>query len=233
MTLIELMMAVAIVGGLIGVATYSVRSLGKGRLRAASRRLAGSIRYCFDRSMTSGQYFRLVLDLSQNRYWIERSDERAYLKRDKERSPGGGKAFDVDAEERRLAAEEAKAAEEEARKLANQSRGGAGLLGGLEPPPRPKRARFQTFKEAALRSEKSLGGVKLVDVYTPRQPEPYKEGRAYLYFFPDGHTERALIHLKQGDEQYSLVVQPLSGRVEVTPGRLEPTSSFDASGQVQ
>jgi hypothetical protein len=39
--------------------------------------------------------------------------------------------------------------------------------------------------------------------------------RAYLYFFPDGHTERAVLRMQDGDAWYSLVVHPLTGRVEV------------------
>ena len=73
--------------------------------------------------------------------------------------------------------------------------------------------------------------MRLFDVYTPRQREPYKKGKAYLYFFPDGHTERAIVRLSQDDDFYTLLVSPLTGRVDVKAGKIEPDRDFDTKGQ--
>jgi general secretion pathway protein H len=159
-----------------------------------------------------------VLDLDNNKYWAERSDERMYLVRGKEESPGKGKAFDQEAADKKKAEEEAK--EKERYENSNQ------LAASLQPPPKPRRAKFQTFKDAAL-PVVTMKATKLFDMYTPRQREPYTTGKAYLYFFPDGHTERAVIRLNDGDEFYSLVVHPLTGRVEVRPGKYEIPRDFD------
>ena len=68
-------------------------------------------------------------------------------------------------------------------------------------------------------------------LFTPRQPEPYKRGHAYLHFFPDGHTERAILHIGQeaaaDSDQYTLRVYGLTGRVEILPGRVPPPPDFD------
>src|SRR3954447_4873682 len=93
-TLIELLVGMAIMALIMGSAIYGVRSLARTDLRGTASKLAGAIRYCFDRSVTTGSYFRLVLDLDKNQYSAERSDNRVYLLRDKEQSPGKGKAFD-------------------------------------------------------------------------------------------------------------------------------------------
>jgi general secretion pathway protein H len=221
---------------LLGGAVYGVRALAKSDLRSSSLKLAGMIRYAFDRSITTGEYFRIVLDLTQSRFWLERSTERAYLARDKERSPGGGKAFDQEAEERRLAEEDARREEREKSRWATSASQSKGLFGAstdsftyLEPPPKPKRAKFQTFTDAVLKlkGDVKTGRARLADVYTPRQREPYTSGRAYLYFFPDGHTERALIHLRDGNDWYSLIVHPLTGRVEVKSGKVDLPPDFD------
>jgi hypothetical protein len=141
-----------------------------------------------------------------------------YLTRTKEEAPGRGQAFDEDALEKRQAAEDKKFDDELA------SRGGVAAT--LDPPPKPKRAKFQTFKDASLPQVK-LGRARLFDVFTPRQREPYTRGRAYLYFFPDGHTENALVRLNDGgDAWYSLQVHPLSGRVEVKAEKVEPQRDF-------
>src|SRR5206468_2969341 len=150
--------------------------------------------------------------LDKNTYWAEKSDDRMYLNRDKEQSPGAGKAFDVEAVEKKKDEEEKKEQDE----LASRSGG----IGVLEPPPKPRRAKFQTFKDATLPLV-SLNKVKIFDLYTSRQREPYTSGKAYLYFFPDGHTERAVVRLSDGEAFYSLVVHSLTGQVEVKPGKYD------------
>jgi general secretion pathway protein H len=216
-TFVEILVVITIVGLMMGASVYSFRAVTKSELRGSASKLAGAIRYCFDRSVTTGSYYRIVLDLDGNKYWAERSDERMYLTRGKENSPGRGQAFDV-------AADEAKRSEEE-KKFDEQLQSLAGTAAIIDPPPRPKRAKFQTFKDATLPQVK-LGRARLTDVLTPRQPEPYSKGRAYLYFFPDGHTENAIVRLSDGDSWYSLVIHPLTGRVEVRPEKVETRSDF-------
>ena len=202
---------------MLGASSYGFRSIAKSELRSSSAKLAGAIRYCFDRSVTTGAYFRLVLDLDGNKYWAERSDERTYLAAGKENAPGKGQAFDG----------------RPRRRSATRTRQEAGRwptsVGGqmmtLDPPPKPKRAKFQTFKDTTLPQVK-LKRAKLFDVFTPRQREPYSKGRAYLYFFPDGHTERAIVRRHDGDDFYSLVVHPLTGRVEVMSGKVDIPRDF-------
>jgi general secretion pathway protein H len=212
------LVVVAIVGGMLSGAVYGFRAIARSDLRGSAAKLAGGVRYCFDRAVTTGAYFRIVLDLDQNTYWAERSDERMFLTRDKEESPGKGQALDVAAQEKKRDEDE-KRAEDEA--LAR-----SGAAAQLEGPPKPKHAKFQSFKDATLPQVK-LKRTRLFDVYTARQREPYTKGRAYLYFFPDGHTERAMIRLSDGDDFYSLIVHPLTGRVEVKAGRQELPKTFD------
>jgi general secretion pathway protein H len=217
-TLIEILVVVAILGMLMSGAVYGLRAVAKSDLRSTSSKLAGAIRYCFDRAITTGSYYRLVLDLDGNKYWAERSDDRMYLSHDKEDSPGHGKAFDWDAVQKK--------AEEEDKKEKEELAGRSGIAATLDPPPKPRRAKFQTFKDAAVPQVK-LKGPRLFDVYTPRQREPYTSGRAYLYFFPDGHTERAVVRLQDGDAWYSLIVHPLTGKVEVRSEKYDIPADFD------
>src|SRR2546423_8463561 len=95
------MVVIAIMGLMMGASVYGFRSIAKSELRSSSSKLAGAIRYCFDRAVTTGAYFRLVIDLDGNKYWAERSDDRTYLTAGKENSPGKGQAFDVVAEEKK------------------------------------------------------------------------------------------------------------------------------------
>ena len=55
--------------------------------------------------------------------------------------------------------------------------------------------------------------------------EPVTAGRAYLYFYPLGQTEPAIITLTDptGESVYSLVVHPITGKVEIYNQEVQPT----------
>jgi len=91
---------------------------------------------------------------------------------------------------------------------------------------KPKRARFAAFKEVAIKPVK-LKKAKIRSVYTPRLTEPLTSGRAYVYFFPLGQTEPAIITLSSDDGPpiYSLVAHPITGRVRVYDQEILPPAS--------
>ena len=42
-----------------------------------------------------------------------------------------------------------------------------------------------------------------------------------LYFFPQGYTEKAQVRFTQGDDSWTLKLEPLTGRVSVVAEALE------------
>ena len=88
---------------------------------------------------------------------------------------------------------------------------------------RPKHARFAAFKETALKPVR-LKKLRIRSVYTPRLTDPVTSGRAYLYFYPLGQTEPAIITLSDdsGENVYSLVVHPITGRVQIFNREIRP-----------
>ena len=119
-------------------------------------------------------------------------------------------------------------------------RGGAEAATEAEKAPRPRaerilegpqapRAAFTPVAgfaaEAEIRQGRTLGsGVDLVAVQTEHDEEPVTSGRAYLYFWPGGETERASRSAQaQGRPRAALtvIVSPLTGRAthRQGPGR--------------
>lgn len=220
-TLIEILVALAIMGMMLSSAIFGFRAIFKSELRGTAGRLAAAIRYSYDRAITTGAYYRLHFDLDRQTYKLERSSDRIYLRREKERAGRNGAGLDQD--------QVAKEEQEERERHAGGSK--QGLPPELLLPPSPRVPRFEAFKDATL-PEIKLKRIHVVDLYTPRQKEPYTTGHAYLHFFPDGHTERAVIHLgaEPGDSsQYTLIVHALTGRVEVKAERVLPAGSFDTA----
>jgi general secretion pathway protein H len=48
-----------------------------------------------------------------------------------------------------------------------------------------------------------------------------KHGTAYLYFFPQGYTERAQVWVRQGSNTWTVTVSPLTGKTIIHNGELE------------
>ena len=83
-------------------------------------------------------------------------------------------------------------------------------------------------------------GITFRSVQTAHDDQARKTGRAYVYFWPGGRTERAAIQLQIGDEEdddrtLSLVVSPLTGKVKMKAGPAElqvPVDDATASDRV-
>jgi general secretion pathway protein H len=79
---------------------------------------------------------------------------------------------------------------------------------------------------------RALGGtVKYKYVQTEHDSAPRVDGRAYLYFWPGGGTEKAVITLTRlgGDEEgVSILVSGLTGRSEIVRGSVNLEEPGDA-----
>ena len=214
-TLVEILVVLVIVGLIGGMSIRGLRSLAKSDLRTSVSHLSGAMRYLFNRAATTGKYHRLVIDVDQGRYWAEVSDDQFYMPREPE----------TEASRKKLAELEADLDEREARRKEMAAAAGDDEDVSKVVPMdfRPKRARFGAFKETALKAVQ-MKSTKVMDVFTPRVADPVERGRAYIYFFPLGMTEPAIIHLSDpaGGTIYSLVVHPVTGRIQVVNEYVRP-----------
>ena len=217
-------MVVVLIALVVGSAATGLRSLAKSDLRSSAAKMAGAIRYLFDRASTTGKVHRLVLDIDKGRYWAEVSDDHFIM-------AGGRETEDSRKKEADKLAKEA----EDAKKRAEEKLGLDELQARYKPEEfRPKRAQFGAFKETVVKPV-DLKGALIADIYTPRLAEPLNAGQGFIYFFPLGMTEAAIVHLsdKKRDAVYSLVVHPLTGRVQIKNFYVEPPlqKQFDDEGK--
>jgi general secretion pathway protein H len=225
-TLLEILIVMAIFALVMGLGTRGFRALAKSDLRTSSAQLSGAVRYLFDRASTTGKIHRLVLDLGESKYWAEVSDDQFLVPREAETQEALRLREEKEAEQEADAEKKAEAKAKLAEKTGASS---AFDLSKLEVGDfTPKRARFAAFKEVALKPVE-LKKVKLYSVYTPRVTDPITTGRAYLYFFPLGQTEPAILTLsdKKDESFYSLVVHPITGRVQIKSELVEPPRTVD------
>ncbi|WAS98175.1 pilus assembly FimT family protein [Nannocystis punicea] len=95
--------------------------------------------------------------------------------------------------------------------------------------PRRKPPIFGAFEDDNSLSElrkpfKFPPEVKVVAVRTAEDLKPITKGEASLYFFPQGHTQLAHIHVQEvanPENEFTIIVKPLTGRVEVKEGHVD------------
>lgn len=221
LTLIEVLVTVAVVVlVMLGVVVGS-GAVTNARVRGAATMIAGAVKIAFTRASATSRPMRLVLDLDNSRVTLEESDDTVLVTKDE---IAGGAAAATEAEKHAI---------EQADKIVKG--------------PRAPRAQFRPVKAfgfdegaeskgkdgesaKASRGSRSLGpGVRFRRVETVRSLDGQTEGRAYIYFWPGGQTERAAIQLQAGsssspEDGLTVLVSPLTGKTRIVAGAksLEP-----------
>lgn len=74
-------------------------------------------------------------------------------------------------------------------------------------------------------------GLRFADVVTPHNTQKMDREAVFISFFPTGYAERAVIHLVDGTQQfYTMVIQPLTGEVELREGYIDFVDLGQGSG---
>lgn len=197
MTLIEISVSLLLIAILMGMAIPSVSNITRADLRSSARKVASTIRYAYNLAARKNAVFRVVFNLDERAWWVESAAESFLLKREKTEVVDG--ALDLEAEE------------EDERRFVSRSFIESGEMW------RPKKnATFSNFSGPLTPKNILPDTVFYQDVWVAHQTERVTGGQAYLYCFPTGMTERAVIHLIDEDgNAYTLWVYPLTGRVKI------------------
>ncbi len=209
-TLLEVLIVLAVIVMITGIGVSSISSIGPTQMRTQANKLASAIRFAYNRSVVHGLYLRMVLDLDEESYMVEASDSPIFISKTK-----------LDQNKRDQLAEEK--AEKEAKEDEEALKEGRSL---------PKRQRFMA--DGVIEKVVLEKGVALDGVMTSAQDEIYQKGKAYIHFFPNGYVEPSLIHLTDGQGTYTtLTVNPLTGKVTRSPGKVDPSRDFGEPDKVE
>ena len=118
---------------------------------------------------------------------------------------------------------------EEARELAERHRSDNDLFAKNEADPfnLNRNVTFERVQDGVLKPKTLPEGIRIYKVQTAHQRLPFETGKASVSFFRNGFQEQALIVL--GDEagaRYTLITEPLTGRVKIYSGELETPPGF-------
>lgn len=196
LTLIEVSISLVIVAILFASVVYGIGAITGAQAKSAAGELGGTIRSLYDTAALSGKTCRLVFKLPVT---------------DKDSS-----AVEYSAE----CAAGNIAATTQASAAANEHDSSLSVEAAKEKHRVEDTVKFGAFRSEEIKPRKLPPAVKL-SVWTPNQHTPVIHGTAYLYFFPQGFTERAQLWIKQGSNVWTLTVAPLTGKTTVVGEDLE------------
>jgi general secretion pathway protein H len=208
LTLMEIMIVMVIMALAAAGATVGIGALTRTELRSSAMRVASAANFGYSRSISTGRTVRVVFDLDRQTISIEETSGKVALSRMDQRAKLEDDESDMGAID---PWESARARMENAPARASSSFG---------PITDPDGNELEFYKPQPVGN-----GIFLVQVKTPHYPVPVEEGRAALYFFPGGRTERALIQLSDAsDTVYTVEIHPLTGKAKVHPFPYDPPS---------
>jgi general secretion pathway protein H len=224
-TLIELMVALAVAAALFSAVVMGLGALTGAQARKAMGELGAASRSLYDTAALSGNTCRLV-------FLLPKDDSAEFTYRAECANGPVTTSLDRDQEIR----DATKAAVEAYRKRgrSNPADGppptyarssGSTLLDVLDSEKArvEKAAAFSAFTTPEIQPRK-MRGVR-VSIWTAHQKAKIDSGLAYIYFFPQGYTERAQVTVRQGKNVWTLLVSPLTGRTSIVDGEPEVPKS--------
>jgi general secretion pathway protein H len=239
LTLIEILIVLAVMGLMLSMLMIGFGAGRSAEISRATTQVANTIRYGFDKARVNGQYFRMVLDLDSGTFSLQAAEDAMYLPA----TDRDGKIREIDERDLEEQAQRDQRAEQsfnrsvESAAYRGGGTGGAADEGGeaesdydvykpqARKVPRRKPPLFSSFEDENSLSDlakpfKLPEGVKIVYVRTADDLEPITKGEASIYFFPRGRTQKAHIQIasEDGKDEYTIKLEPLTGRVTVVDG---------------
>jgi general secretion pathway protein H len=205
-TLVEVLLVVALMAIMSAMVVSGSGMLSGTRMRSAAALIMSSVRMAMTRSNSIGRPVRLVFDLDAGRLMMEETRGRMLRVTNHDEGAKAG----------------AQAATEVEQQAAEYARD---IVQG----PRAPQAAFTPVASFGSDGEdpalgRELGkDIRFVQVQTEHDADARTEGRAYLYFWPGGGTERAAIQIARPGDQLGLTVliNALTGRAKIERGRVE------------
>lgn len=189
-SLFELIVAIAIVGLMMGVVVSQMDKALDLDMKRSANRLGSTIRYLYNKAATEGLYIRLVFNIDERSYWVESTTDPTKISAEME-----------------VAGEQGEEAKE-----------GEATEGGGEKPkisyPKPRFGKVDSF---LLKPTKLPERVFIKDIFVEHRPTGVQDGMVGIYFFPNGYVEHTVINLRNEEDDffYHIETNPVSGAVSI------------------
>jgi type II secretory pathway pseudopilin PulG len=223
MTVLEIMIVLAVIGGLFFIVRTGFRVLTRADLVEDSTELTAVMRRASQIAVEHGELHRVVIDLDNQAYAVEVCQGATAIQRNERLNSND---------------DEAKRALERGKQRLNGLP--ADALASGDPEDATKRASALAGHHVAdrtcvpatdgltldasgkgwLRKLRKDNGIKFKQVFVQHRDDPALKGQVAIYFFPLGQSEKSVVELTDGSEVFSVLVFGLTGRVELHDGAL-------------
>ncbi|MBX7231045.1 MAG: hypothetical protein K1X29_03065 [Bdellovibrionales bacterium] len=189
------MIVLGLVAALVALAVPKLTGQNN-QIRQAVRKISSLGRQLHNSAMMNGAMYRLVIDLKtdsskdKQEYWVEVATSQNVLRPEEMAETLAER--EKREQEKRESKKDSDSKSEEEQKL------------------------FTVDTKILKKPETLPGSLTFEDVEFRRSNNPFKEGRVYIYFSPQGLADEAVIHLKANEKlRWSLALRPLTGKTEV------------------
>jgi general secretion pathway protein H len=184
---------IGVIAVVAAAAAPALESITGANARKAAGELAGTARHLFDTAALRHATCRLAIDLDARAWWAECAPGRAGISRDPSRA----------SEEEDLADRFPDEKDEERRRLLAKTK-------------------FAAFEDRLVKKRELPGRAGFGKVHVEGHRGAIEKGIVYLHFFAGGRAQRALIPVVDGDNLYTVVIEPMTGHARVAIGAVEP-----------
>jgi len=221
--MLEMMVVLAIVGGLAFIARSGFRLLTKADLVENANELTAVMRRTSQLAVEHGELHRVVLDLETQSYVVEVCRGQAAILRNER--------LKNDDDETKRAIERGKQrmnglpSDSFATGDPDEATRRATALAGHHIADRTCVPATDAISGDAtgkgwVRKLRKANGIKFKEIWVQHVNDSVTKGQTAIYFFPVGSSEKAVIELTDGSEVFSVLVFGLTGRVELHDGAL-------------
>lgn len=230
MSLVEVCIALAIVALAAAVVLPAMSNVSRADLRGSASLTATILRSAYDQAALTGKTHRLTFSVGKNTILMETTEEA--LRFDGKSGAMVTAAQDLqtlyavdspftqepDDSVTKKDKKRSKKEEEEDAAMATVGNGPLGALLGINK--LAQRAAKTNF--AKVESWTLKGDAEVQDIWTDGMTSAVTEGEAYIYFFPNGYTQDALIHIADSEKRiFTVKLQPLTGKSEIIADYVE------------
>lgn len=224
MTVLEIMIVLAIIGGGAILVRSGFRMITKADLVEDATELASVLRRANQLSIEHGEMHRVVLDLEDQQYVVEVCQGQAAIVRNEQiqKDPEAvkeaierGKQRMGQMPEDAFASGDPEAATKRAIAIAGSH------VADRTCAPASDSITGDAVGKGWARKLRSGKGIKFKQVYVQHLDKAATKGHVAIYFFPMGSSEKSVIEMTDGSETFSILVYGLTGRVELRDGVLE------------
>jgi len=224
MTVLEIMIVLAILGGGVVLVRSGFRMLTKADLVENATELSAVLRRASQLAIENGEMHRVVLDLEKGIYVVEVCQGQAAIVRNEKLNADPEKVKDALARGQQrmgqLPADAFAAGDPDEGTKRVTALAGHHVADRTCQPATAGMTGEVTGK-GWQRSLYAAKGIKFKEIWVQHKDESTTKGQVAIYFFPNGSSEKAVIELTDGDATKTVLVHGLTGRIQQISGELD------------